>query len=215
MNIAILGTGRVAQAITPRLLAAGHCVILGSRDAAAAGLVDWAARQHGDLRVATQEEAARAGEVVINAVPGGVAVDTLRSLDRRALAGKALIDVSHAVTFGDDGSVRLMYPNGSVAEEIQHALPDAHVVKTLATMNTSVMEDPTALPAPTNVFVSGDSAVAKSEVTGVLDALGWPGESILDLGGLATARGQEHAFLLLVALFRAIGTPRLNLAVIR
>jgi predicted dinucleotide-binding enzyme len=214
MNIAILGTGRVAQAIGPRLLSAGHCVILGSRDADAPQLVDWAAQQRGDLRISTQEAAAKAGEVVVNAVPGAVAIDTLRSLDHAALAGKVLMDVSHAVTFGDDGFVKLMYPNGSVAEEIQKALPDTHVVKTLATMNTSVMEDPAALPSPTHVFVSGDSAAAKSEVNGVLEALGWRSESILDLGGLTTARGQEHAFLLLIALIRAVGTPRLNLAVV-
>ena len=32
MNIAILGTGIVARTVTPRLLAAGHSVVLGSRD---------------------------------------------------------------------------------------------------------------------------------------------------------------------------------------
>jgi predicted dinucleotide-binding enzyme len=214
MNIAILGTGRVAQAITPPLLAAGHRVVLGTRDVAASDLIAWVAQQDGEIAIAPQQGAVAAGELVVDAVPGTVALETLRSLDAESLAGKVLVDPAHAVTFGADGAVRLMYPNGSLAEEIQKALPDTRVVKTLATMNTSVMEDPTALPSRTNVFVSGDDADAKTTVAGLLEDLLWPRESILDLGPLVTARGQEHAFPLLVALMGAVGTPRVNLAVV-
>lgn len=41
MNIAILGTGIVARTVTPRLLAAGHSVVLGSRDPGDEKLAEW------------------------------------------------------------------------------------------------------------------------------------------------------------------------------
>ena len=109
----------------------------------------------------------------------------------------------------------MLYPNGSLAEEIQKALPGTRVVKSMNTMNTSVMEDPAALSGPSSIFVSGDDASAKQTVKELLRDLGWPQEWIVDLGGLATARGPEHMFLMLLALFGSLGTMRLNFEVVR
>jgi 3-hydroxyisobutyrate dehydrogenase-like beta-hydroxyacid dehydrogenase len=52
MNIAILGTGIVARTVTPRLLAAGHSVVLGSRDPGDEKLAEWLAQQPGDAQAA-------------------------------------------------------------------------------------------------------------------------------------------------------------------
>jgi predicted dinucleotide-binding enzyme len=213
MNIAILGTGSVPRAIAPKLLAAGHAVVLGSRDPEAPNLQEWVAGHGGDVHVAGHAEAAAAGELVIDALPGSVALAVLTGLDRDVLAGKVLMDVANAVELTPAGA-ELLYPNDSLAEELQRALPETSVVKSMNTMTAALIEDPTALPSPTNVFVSGDDAEAKSTVTALLRDLGWPGRSILDLGGIVTARGPEHLFVLLVALMETVGTPRVNVAVV-
>jgi 3-hydroxyisobutyrate dehydrogenase-like beta-hydroxyacid dehydrogenase len=57
MNIAILGTGIVARTVTPRLLAAGHSVVLGSRDPGDEKLAEWLAQQPGDAQAAVNAEA--------------------------------------------------------------------------------------------------------------------------------------------------------------
>jgi predicted dinucleotide-binding enzyme len=207
MKIAILGTGQVAQVLTPKLLAAGHAVVLGSRDPRQPSA--WIAKQTGSPGVAAHDNAVAGSEIVINALPGAVAVETLSTL-RNELTGKVVMDIANAIVPTEDG-IALVYPNGSLAEELQKALSGAHVVKTMNTMSTLVMADPTGLSAPSSIFVSGDDDEAKRVVTRLLTELGWPGESIIDLGGLSTARGPEHVFQLLVPLF-AWGTPRLLLA---
>jgi hypothetical protein len=63
-----------------------------------------------------------------------------------------------------------------------------------------------------------NAVVARSEGLALVypnGSLGWPADSRIDLGGIAAARASEHAFYLLGALFGALGTPRLNFAVIR
>jgi predicted dinucleotide-binding enzyme len=209
VNIAILGSGAVAQTITPMLATAGHRVSIGSRtpSAAAPELAASAAQ------VVLSEQAVTASDVVINAVPGHLAIDFLKTLSG-ALDGKILMDVSNAVTFADDG-FSLVFPNGSLGEAIQSALPNVHVVKAMNSMSAAVIADPSALSGPVSVFVSGDDAEAKSCVTDVLKDLGWPAADILDLGGIATARGPEHVFLLLAALFGALGSPHVGLAVVQ
>ncbi len=53
-------------------------------------------------------------------------------------------------------------------------------------------------------------------MTRLLQDLGWPQASIIDLGGIASARGPEHYFMLFVALMQARGGPEplLNINVV-
>ncbi|MCW2633185.1 MAG: oxidoreductase [Pseudonocardia sp.] len=214
MFIAILGSGSVAATIAHRLLGAGHDVVLGARNPATAADREWVRELGGKVQVESLSAAASAGEVVVNATPGSTTVEMLIDLDPASLSGKVLIDTANAVAFGESGPL-LMYPNGSLAERIQLALPQARVVKTLNSMNTAVQQDPTGLAVQTSVFVSGDDAEARSLVTSLLHDMGWPPESVIDLGGIASAQGPEHYFLLFFGLARALGTRRFNIAVAR
>jgi 8-hydroxy-5-deazaflavin:NADPH oxidoreductase len=212
MNIAILGTGGVAQTIAPKLAGTGHRVVLGSRDPGTAP--GWVARSPNTIEVRSYDSAASSAEFVINAVPGAVALDVLGGIAGSSLEGKVVMDLTNAVVPAD-GGFALVYPESSLGEELHKALPAARIVKAMNTMSTAVIADPTGLSAQSSVFVSGEDADAKAAVTGVLRDLGWPQESIIDLGGIASARGPEHVFLLLAGLFGALGTPRLGLAVVR
>jgi predicted dinucleotide-binding enzyme len=201
VKIAILGTGKVARTLGAAWQQAGHQVILGARAASA---------DDPGFPVTGLQEALEAGDVVVNAITGAAALAAVTALDTSALAGKTLLDVANAVTA--DG--QLAYPNSSLAERLQQALPQAHVVKSLNTAAIEVQADP-SLTGPATVFLSGDDDAAKAEVAGLLHDLGWTGETIIDLGGIPTARGPEHYILLFFATIGVLRTPAFNLRITR
>ena len=87
------------------------------------------------------------------------------------------------------------------------------VVKTLNTMNASVMVRPDTLPEPTSVFVSGDDADAKATVTSLLEEFGHT--DVIDLGDISTARGPEMLLPAWLRIMDAVGTPMFNYKIVR
>jgi 8-hydroxy-5-deazaflavin:NADPH oxidoreductase len=203
MRIGILGTGRVANAVGNGWAAAGHDVVLGSRTPVE--------RKDLDLPTVGLRDAAAHGDVVVNATSGRVSLDVLGQVGAESLAGKILIDIALAMT----PELQLVYPDSSLAEQIQSAFPQAKVVKTLSNINSALMTNPTALSGPSTVFLSGNDAEAKQTVAALLTDLGWTTDYQLDLGDITTARGPEHLVPLLVAVFKAIGTTTVNINIVR
>jgi len=199
MRIGMLGTGVVGRTLEAKLTELGHDVKVGSRDPERS----FAA-------------AAAHGEIVFNATNGMASLDALGMAGAENLAGKVLVDVANAL----DGSagfppVLSVCNTDSLAEQIQRAFPEARVVKALNTMNADVMTNPALVPGDHNVFVAGDEDAAKAEVRSLLQAFGWPEARIMDLGALDAARGMEMYLPLWLRLFRAAGTPHVNIAVAR
>jgi 8-hydroxy-5-deazaflavin:NADPH oxidoreductase len=203
-TIAVLGAGRVGAALATKLAHAGHTIHVGVRAHERAS-VRW---QGPPVTFSEPAAAARAGTVVINATPGETSLERLGDLGAE-LNGKILIDVSNA-TAHDAG---LCYPNSSLAERLQHALPGTRVVKTLNTMIFTVMTNPGGLRAAPTAFVSGDDPEAKAVVRSLLGDLGWPQQWIADLGDITTARGPEAFVLLLPHLVRLRGVKPFALSI--
>jgi predicted dinucleotide-binding enzyme len=200
-SIAILGSGRVGTALAAALTTAGHDVVIASRNPGETA----AAWQGPDVPITAIPEAIAGADIVVNATPGDSAVDRLGAL-REQLDGKILVDVANATARGADGAPGgLVYPESSLAEQLQQALPGTQVVKTLNTMLFMVMGAPGSLNSPPTAFVSGDSTDAKATVTGLLADLGWSAEQVIDLGGIASARGPEAVMLLVPDVMRARG----------
>jgi predicted dinucleotide-binding enzyme len=101
----------------------------------------------------------------------------------------------------------------SLGEEIQRAVPDAKVVKTLNTMNAAVMVNPSAVPGDHDVFVCGNDGDAKAKVSDLLRSFGW--RTIVDLGGISSARGAEMLLPIWLQLMGAFKTPTFNFHVAR
>jgi len=202
MRLAILGTGNVARTLARRLSETGHEVTFGSRDPAS--------RTGLNAPVMSLADAVAGNDVVINATPGAASLEVVGGIGAAAFAGKVLVDVANANT----PAFELVYPNSSLGEKLQAALPDAKVVKTMNTAAMAVMTEPAALP-PSSVFVSGDDAAAKATVKSLLAGLGWPEDSIVDLGGIVSARGTEHYFLMFAALVQSVGSPEFNIRVVQ
>ncbi|GHB08676.1 NADPH-dependent F420 reductase [Streptomyces termitum] len=196
-TIAVLGKGRVGGNLATALTRAGHEVTTAGRTPGAAAA------------------AARTARIVINATPGAGSLDRLTAL-REELRGKILVDVSNATADGPDGLPGdLIHPGSSLAERLQEALPDTHVVKTLNTMLFPVMTAPAALAQAPDAFLSGDDPQAKQTVRELLADLGRREEWITDLGGIRTARATEAAILFVPHVIRTSGFAPFALSIAR
>ncbi|HET7171444.1 MAG TPA: NAD(P)-binding domain-containing protein [Gaiellales bacterium] len=215
MRYGVLGTGAVGRALAGRLVEVGHEVRMGSRTPDNEAAAAWAAEAGANASNGTFADAAEFGQAVLNCTNGTAALDALAAAGDENLSGKVLIDVTNPLTF-ETGRLTLTVCNtDSLGEQIQRAHPEARVVKTLNTMANEVMIHPEQVPGRHLVFVSGDDAEAKQHVAGMLESFGWPPESIVDLGGIETARGTEMFLVLWISMMQAFGDRTYNINVVR
>ena len=214
MRIGVLGTGDVGRTLGSALLRSGHEVRLGSRTAGNSAAVAWAAQVGGPASEGTFADAAGFGELLVNATAGSASLNALELAGAEQLAGKVLIDVANPLDFSRGMPPTLTVCNDdSLGEQIQRALPDVRVVKTLNTVTAAVMVDPSLVDGAHTIFVAGDDATAKDEVGALLQEFGWPADCILDLGDITAARGMEMYLPLWLRVWGAAGTPILNVEV--
>lgn len=202
MNIAVLGTGHMGTTLASGFLTAGHTVTFGSRHP----------EQHTELAapVVGTVQAIRTADVVVNALAASASLQALGPLADE-LAGKVVLDIGNAVS----PAFELLYPDTSLGERLQQALPAAKIVKSLNTLPGTLTVAPQSLSEPTTVFLSGDDADAKALVASLLADLGWDAARQIDLGGIETARAVEHYFLLFVALMQQFRGADFNIRVVR
>ena len=215
MKIAVLGTGTVGKALAGRLVGLGHDVTIGTRDPEATSrkedFAGWAA-EHPAIPVATFAHASEGAQLVVNATSGQVTLAVLAQAGD--LAGKVVLDISNGLDHSAGFPPRITFPpDDSMAEQIQHAHPDARVVKSLNTMTAPLMVDPRQLSDPGSVFVSGDDAEAKALVTELLHEFGHT--DVIDLGDVTTARGPEWLMPAWLRLMGPMGSPMFNWKVVR
>ena len=214
VRIGILGTGVVGQTIGGKLADLGHDVKLGSRTATNEKAAKWVAQYGSRASQGTFADAASFGEVVFNCTSGMVSLEALHSAGAANLAGKVLVDVSNPLDFSHGMPPTLSVCNSdSIAEQIQRAFPDAKVVKTLNTTNAAVMVNPSVVPGDHDIFVSGNDAGAKSQVSELLRSFGW--KTIIDLGDISSARGVEMLLPIWLRLMGTFKTATFNFHVAR
>jgi len=225
MDIAVLGTGMVGQALAGGLARLGHSLTVGTRDPEATlartepdgmGNPPFAAwhADHDDIALATYADATEGAELVVLAGNGTAALDMLAAAGADHLAGTVLIDISNPLDFSAGFPPTLFVKDtDSLGEQIQAAFPETRVVKTLNTLTAPLMVDPGLLGEATTVFVSGDDAAAKATVTEILTGFGH--QDVIDLGGIETARGTEMLLPLWLRTMGALGTGMFNIKVVR
>jgi predicted dinucleotide-binding enzyme len=215
MHYGVLGTGMVGQAIATKLVALGHETKLGSRVAGNEKALAWVAAAGGLASEGSFADAAAFGELVFNCTSGAGALAAVEAAGAENLRGKVLVDVANPLDFSHGMPPSLSVCNtDSLGEQIQRALPEVRVVKSLNTMNCEVMVDPGLVPGDHAVFVCGDDPDAKAEASRLLGEFGWPQARIVDLGGIVAARGTEMFLPLWLALMGARGNARFNVAVV-
>jgi 8-hydroxy-5-deazaflavin:NADPH oxidoreductase len=216
VQIGVLGTGTVGRSIAGKLVALGHEVRMGSRTPDNENAAAWVRSAGDGASHGTFDDAASFGQLVFNCTAGDASIAALRGAGEENLAGKVLVDVSNALDFSQGPPPSLFVTTKeSLGEQIQAAFPDARVVKTLHTVNADVMVDPSLVPGEHDMFVCGNDAAAKEEVTTLLESFGWHRERILDLGDITSARGTEMYVVLWLRLWGATGTFHFNIHVVR
>ena len=165
MKIAILGgTGKEGAGRAMRWAAAGHDIIIGSRDTerAKAKATELRART-GRLTIIghTNTESAALGDVVVLTLPADGLATTLPGV-RSACRGKVVISTVVALTFGG-GRLFNLPPAGSSAEEAQALLPEARLVAAFHHIAAHALAEGEA-DIDCDVLLCGHDAAAKETV---------------------------------------------------
>lgn len=226
MNIGILGTGMVGQAVGAALAAKGHSVMIGTRDVQkslassepnAYGLPAFGTwhKDNQHIKVGTFAEAAKFGELLVNATSGLVSLDALKAAGTDNLGSKILIDIANELDFSKGMPPRaLANTDRSLGEDIQKAFPNLKVVKTLNTMNAFIMVNPALVKGgDSTVFINGNDADAKATVTEILKGFGW--QDIMDLGDITASRSVEMILPLWLKGWGVIGNTPFNFKIAR
>jgi predicted dinucleotide-binding enzyme len=226
MKIAVLGTGMVGRTIAGAFAGLGHDVVIGTRDPQATlartepdmmGTPPFAPWHAGNTGVGVEAfaDAVSGAELVVNATNGGGSLAALSAAGTENLAGKIIMDISNPLDFSQGMPPSLNPVNtDSLGEQIQRSFPEAKVVKTLNTMNASVMVDPARVAGGGHsVFVSGNDVDAKAAVTDILKGFGH--RDVIDLGDITSARGAEMLLPIWLRLWGALGTGDFNFKIAR
>jgi NADPH-dependent F420 reductase len=201
MKIAIIGAGNVGGNLGVRLSKSGFDVRFGLKDdKAAAALLE---RAGGSASTGTVEDAAKYGDVVFFALPGNVVMDVVKSI-APLLEGKVVVDCNNPITW-KDGPVWAPPPEGSLAQAIAKAAPGAKVFKAFNQFGAEHHGDPNLTGAPATVFIAGDDAAAKKQLSDIATKAGF---NPVDSGPLRNAGVLENVAILWIHLAMVGGHGR-------
>jgi NADPH-dependent F420 reductase len=189
MQVGIIGgTGPAGRGLAIRAARAGHDVRVGSRDPdrAMGVAVDLLGDRGFQLRGCGNDEAAEA-ELVVAATPWDALVATMRPL-ATSLDGKVVISMANALAKQGRELLALFPPRGSMAAQLQAAIPAARVTGALHHLPAASMEDlDSGLRA--HVLVCGDDHDAREVTCRFVDSMA--GLRAVEVGSLAQAGAIE------------------------
>ena len=201
-TIAVLGgTGNQGYGLALRWGAAGHKVLIGSRDASRAAD---AATEINDPNVSgvANEEAAAAADIVVITVPFGAQEPTLNSVYAH-VQNKILVDVS--VPLVPPKVMRVQLPEeGSAAQRAQALVGDSvRVVSAFQNVSAEHLRDPDHA-IECDVLVSGDDKDAREVVVKLAQDAGMKAWHV---GGLNNAAAAEALTSLLIFINKRYKIP--------
>lgn len=193
MKIGIIGSGDVAKTLAAGFLKHGHDVTLGTREAGK--LADFA-KANPKAKIGSFADAAKAGDAVVLAVKGSVAIKALESAGAANLEGKTVIDATNplADVAPENGVLKYFTTlETSLMEQLQKQFTRSHFVKAFNSVGAAAMVNPQFKGGKPSMFIAGNDADAKKTVAGILDQFGWEVE---DMGGAEAARAIEPLCML-------------------
>ncbi|MGK8507826.1 NADPH-dependent F420 reductase [Nocardia asiatica] len=185
-TLGLIGSGMIGSALARLAVAAGLEVVLSNSRGprTLAGLV---ADLGGHARAATPAEAARAGDLVVAAIP----LNAFERLPVEALSGKTVLDTANYYPERDGRRTEL--DNGELTSSalLQRHLAGSRVVKACNTITPHQLLSlarPAGAPDRSALPIAGDDVAAKTEAGLLLDLLGY---DTVDIGTLATSWRSE------------------------
>lgn len=191
-KIGIIGSGVVAQVLGSGFLKHGYEVMLGTREISK--LDDWAKSVNG--QVGSFSQAAAFGDIVVLASKGTAAESALQLAGVGNLRGKLVIDTTNPIADAPPVNGVLSYYTSqgeSQMERLQSVFPDVRFVKAFNSVGNNLMINPDFGGIKPTMFICGNDAEAKKQVTLLLDQFGW---ETSDMGAVEAARAIEPLCIL-------------------
>jgi predicted dinucleotide-binding enzyme len=193
MKVAVLGSGIVGQTLADGFLKYRHEVMRGSRNPGK--LEEWKSKAGPKARIGTFEEAAGFGEIVVLAVKG-TAAEAVVTACKDHLDGKTVIDTTNPISDAPPENGVLGFFTSfeeSLMERLQKKVPSARFVKAFSCVGNAWMVDPDFGGTKPTMFLCGNDAAAREQVSGIVARFGWDVE---DLGAAEAARAIEPLCIL-------------------
>jgi 8-hydroxy-5-deazaflavin:NADPH oxidoreductase len=196
MQIGILGSGAVGQALGLGFAQLGHEVKIGSREPGSDKLKPWLAKVGKKASASSFDETARFADLAVLATLWSGTQSAIELADPGNLARKVVIDVTNPLVFEPNKPPRLALGHtDSGGEQVQRWLPNSKVVKAFNTVGNAHMVNPQFPGGPPDMFICGNDASAKQTVAGICKNFGW---GVVDVGGMEGARLLESMCILWV-----------------
>ena len=173
MHITILGAGNIGLAAGTKWKEKGHTITFGVRDPQSQKA--WNARNIG-ADVKTFDEAMVGAEVVLIALPFGIADEVIKNM-QADWDTVIIIDATNPISAGTE-------PFDSAAEAIAAWTGNNDVVKAFNTTGVGNMANPVYDGKAIETFICGNDDAAKKVVTTLAEDLGF---SVVDMGNLENA----------------------------
>jgi 8-hydroxy-5-deazaflavin:NADPH oxidoreductase len=191
LTVGILGgTGDQGRGLGRRLAMAGNRVIIGSRDAGRAEAAAATIGSPPQVTGAANEDAARAADLVIAAIPWDGHAGLLAQL-AGPLEGKVVVDCVNSLGFDSRGCYPIPVAEGSAAEQAAAVLPGSTVVGAFHHVSAVLLLDPEVDTMDLDVLVLGDDRHATDLVQALAERI--PGMRGVYAGRLRNC-GQVEAF---------------------
>jgi predicted dinucleotide-binding enzyme len=194
MNIGIIGSGVVGQTLAKAFKEEGYTVTLGTRDTSKEDLKKFS--KDTGINVATFEEAAKAGEIMVLCTKGTGAEAAIKLAGVNNFSNKVVIDTTNPIAEAAPTNGVLHFfttLEESLMEKIQKLVPDAKIVKAFNIVGNAFMYKPNFAGGKPTMFICGNDDRAKTVVKDILTLFGWETE---DMGTVEAARAIEPLSIL-------------------
>jgi predicted dinucleotide-binding enzyme len=194
VKIGVLGSGIVGRVLASGFVRHGFEVMVGTRSPGK--LDEWKAEAGEKGSVGSFAEAASFGDILVLAVKGTAAMDTLKMAGGENLRGKTIIDATNPISDAppENGVLRFFTTlDRSLMEALQEAHPEARFVKAFNSVGNALMVDPDFGETRPTMFICGNDEGAKKEAGGIVELFGFDVE---DMGGAQAARAIEPLCIL-------------------
>lgn len=182
MSISIIGSGAIGSVLARRFAERGIAASI-TNSRGAASLQELAGSLAPHIRAVDLDEALKADTIIL-AVMYTTVPELAGATD---WTGKTVVDATNAIDFSDFSPSDL---GGRLSSEIvEELLAGARVVKAFNTLTAAILgEDPAVAGGRRVIFVSGNDAAAREDISALVERLGY---AAVDLGTLEEARHQQ------------------------
>ena len=185
-KVGIIGSGAVAKALAKGFHGIGYEVKMGTRDASKLANVP-------NVSVGSFEETANFADIIVLAVKGQAASSIMKLI---RTDGKIVIDTTNPISDKPPVNGVIQYfteQNNSLGAILQNENPNAHIVKAFNSVGSALMYKPDFNGQLPTMFICGNDANAKAEVSQLNTELGFETLDVVEAAASDDAKHECHA----------------------